>query len=141
MTYKLNLLLMIYNVELVKMWRTKVLLFIIVFLPSYSWRNKSVRNQKLYRLYVTFLIFGLLSVTFYIVDLEYFVKPKNNDIPIAGVAYNPNGWMNTAGHTLTIMFLSYNFHFYPEYWLLLCTLFTKKKLHLISPFALVPLGH
>ena len=29
-----------------------------------------LRNQKLYRLSVTLIIFGLLSFTFYIVDLE-----------------------------------------------------------------------
>ncbi len=34
--------LMIYNVELVKMWRTKVPLFITVFLALYSWRNKRI---------------------------------------------------------------------------------------------------
>ncbi len=39
-----------------------------------------LRNQKLYRLPVTLIIFGLLSITFYIVDLELGI--------VQGIMYN-----------------------------------------------------
>ena len=35
--------------------------------------NGRLRNQKLYRLSVTLIFFGLLSVTFYIVDHEFLI--------------------------------------------------------------------